>query len=390
MAGDTGPKRNNNKSINLKKMETKIVCPQCGAEFAIPEHERMAFATVVRKDSNLGVIHPTVVGQQTSSSTTNTTSNNHSISKRMKASEKLAALAAAGVDVSNLFSMAGLTGKETIARIENGTLVAVPDDDPVFAAIMNNGHIPNNRLFRRWVMAQVFHMMTYKSDKYGPNGFTAALNAKGFKYSWKMIVDEFRIQSKLEKKDPENFVERNRWFNKLIALEMCDYYILELNKHIVYLKRERVKYCKGVPYIRLRGRNVFFSDVNSKVFRPLLKTYVSIKKANNATTLYHGVEKFFHEIQRYWYDFSIPVSPAFKDAYKGAGAYFTMKNLILFHKASFKNGCIKLGEKKSMAMLESKAEEYKTEGWRLFGVLKKLIDDNNIDIVKKMREWKKK
>ena len=71
----------------------------------------------------------------------------------MKASEKLAALKAAGINVSNLFSMAGVTGEETIARVEGGKLTIVPDDDPIFSAIMGNGTIPNNRLFRRWVMA---------------------------------------------------------------------------------------------------------------------------------------------------------------------------------------------------------------------------------------------
>lgn len=388
MAGDTGPKRNNNKSINLKKMETKIVCPQCGAEFAIPEHEHMAFATVVGKDSNLGVIHPTVVGQHTPSSTTIT--NNHSTSKQMKASEKLAALAAAGINVSNLFSMAGVTGQEVIARMDNGRLSIVPEDDPIFAAIVNNGVVPNNRLFRRWVMAQVFHMMAYKNGKYGPEGFTAALNAKGFKYSWQMVVEEFRVQAKLAKNDPENFAERNRWFDKLTVLKMCDFYLQELNKHINYLKATRTKKCKGVPYIRLRGRNIFVSDIPSKVINPLHKAYAAIERAKNATALYNGVVSFYREMERSWFEYNIAICPAFKDAYKGAGAYFAMKNLILFHKASFKNGCIKLGEKKSMAMLESKANEYKTEGWRLFGVMKKLIEDNNIDIVKKMREWKKK
>lgn len=369
-------------------METKIVCPQCGAEFAISEHEHMAFATVVGKDSNLGVIHPTVVGQHTPSSTTIT--NNHSNPKQMKASEKLAALAAAGINVSNLFSMAGVTGQEIIARMDNGQLAIVPDDDPIFAAIVNNGAVPNSRLFRRWVMAQVFHMMTYKTSKYGPEGFTAALNAKGFKYSWQMVVEEFRVQAKLEKNDPENFSERNRWFNKLTVLKMADFYLQELRKHIDYLKANRTKKCKGVPYIRLLGRNVFVSDIESKVIKPLLAAYAYMKKTRNASSLHTGVTAFYREMQRCWFEYSIAISPAFKDAYKGAGAYFTMKNLILFHKASFKSGCIKLGEKKSMAMLESKAEEYKTEGWRLFGVMKKLIDDNNINIVKKMREWKKK
>ena len=375
-------------------MKTKIVCPQCGAEFAIPEHEHMAFTTVIGKDSNLGVIHPTVVSAGnpavTNHSINTNNINNNSNSKQMKASEKLAALAAAGINVSNLFSMAGVTGQEVIARIDNGQLAIVPDDDPIFAAIMGHGTVPNNRLFRRWVMAQVFHMMNYKGQRWGMEGFTAALNAKGFKYAWRMVVEEFRVQAKLEKNDPENFAERNRWFNKLTVLKMCDFYLSEFQKHVNKLQFARLKHCKGVPYIRLRGRNVFVSDIDDKVFVPLLKAYGAIERSDNASSLYRGVESFYREMQRCWFEYGIAISPAFKDAYKGAGAYFTMKNLILFHNASFKNGCVKLGQKKSMEMLESKAEEYKTEGWRLFGVMKKLIEDNNIDIVKKMCEWKKK
>ena len=31
----------------------------------------------------------------------------------------------------------------------------------------------------------------------------------------------------------------------------------------------------------------------------------------------------------------------------------------------------------------------KREGWRLIGMLKKMLDDNNIDVVAKMKEWRK-
>lgn len=33
--------------------------------------------------------------------------------------------------------------------------------------------------------------------------------------------------------------------------------------------------------------------------------------------------------------------------------------------------------------------EDKKEGWRLIGVLKKMLDDNNIDVANKIREWRK-
>ena len=84
------------KSVNPVN-ETKIVCPQCGAEFAIPEHEHISIGIAIGKDSGLGTICPTVVGQSP-----------EPISKpksQMKAEAKLAALKDAGVDVSNLFAM---------------------------------------------------------------------------------------------------------------------------------------------------------------------------------------------------------------------------------------------------------------------------------------------
>ena len=79
-------------------------------------------------------------------------------------------------------------------------------------------------------------------------------------------------------------------------------------------------------------------------------------------------------------------------ANKGAGAFFTMQNLIRFH------GCTAVNDKgrrldkyHSLAFLSSKSEAYKNGGgWHLLAVLKKMLDDNNIDIEKKMAEWRKK
>jgi hypothetical protein len=76
------------------------------------------------------------------------------------------------------------------------------------------------------------------------------------------------------------------------------------------------------------------------------------------------------------------------DAYKGAGAYYTMKNIILFHEGRFRdsNGRF-LSKQASLDYLEAKAEEYSHEGWRLFGVMRKLIKDAGININKKRQEW---
>lgn len=45
----------------------------------------------------------------------------------------------------------------------------------------------------------------------------------------------------------------------------------------------------------------------------------------------------------------------------------------------------------SRSLLSAKAEEYKNgNGWRLLAALKKMLDDNGIDIKKKMAQWRRK
>lgn len=359
---------------------TKIVCPTCGTEFAIPETTHVAVGIVVGADSGLGTIYPETTGA--------THAPVPSAQSQKKAAEKIEALRKAGVNVDNLFSMKGASGQEIIARMENGNLSVVPDNDPIFAAIMGRGTVPNRRLFRRWVMAQVFHMLNFKSYRGNNTGFIAALENKGYKYQWKMVLEEMRVQAKLATEDPENFALRNRWFNDDRIMQMANDYMEQLAAHINKLK---VRHCKGVPYVKLGGANVFTADIQTKVLNPIAKTMLKIGEADSPRKLYYAVRSFVSTIQHWWFTNDARMAQAFKDAYKGSGAYFTMKNLILFHDASFRNGCIKLGQKKSLTMLENKANEYAAsqEGWRLFGVMKKLIADSGINIEKKMAEWRK-
>jgi hypothetical protein len=349
--------------------KTKIVCPKCGAEFAIPETTHVAVGVVIGADSNLGTIHPTVVGQSKPNR------------KDMKAEAKIEALRKAGVNVDNLFSMKGATGQEIVARLTNGQLTVVPDDDPIFASILGGGTVRNPQLFRRWVMAQVFHMLA-------DGNFLQALQNKGYAYQWKMIVEELLAQSKMETRgDAENFAQRNLYFNKervyLIAMD----YIEKLRDHIRVMPKKR---CKRVPYIRLKGQNIFVEDVPAKVTQPLLNLALKIKASKNATELYVNTVSFYALVKKTWVSYTIPMANEFKDAYKGAGAYFTMRNLILFHSAKFRSDAGRfLSQSASLTKLDEKANLYSDEGWRLFGVMKQLIKDNGININRKIAEWRK-
>lgn len=294
-----------------------------------------------------------------------------------KTASRLDALHAAGVDTTNIFAMRKAAGEEILVRMEGKGISIIANDDPIFDAIKNGNTIPERRLFRRWVMAQMFHMLADNSDI--KSGYTKALNQKGYEYSWKMAMEEFRVQKRLETNDPENYFERNRWFNKEVAYNMASDYIKDFKKEIKKLKRHS---CKGVPYVTINKRDIFVEDIEKKIFSPLKAGIKKILDATDAAELYVAFSSFNGmRVKHFVKDHK---SRAWTDAYKGSGAYYTLKNLILFH------GCIADGcedKKASIAYLETLAEEYSSEGWRMLAYLRKFLTDNNIDIQAKMKEW---
>jgi hypothetical protein len=84
--------------------------------------------------------------------------------------------------------------------------------------------------------------------------------------------------------------------------------------------------------------------------------------------------------------YSTPQSKAWFDAYKGEGAFYTLKNLVMFHGCGIKiDGRMVYGAA-AMSVLNKRLNEYKGEGWRMFALMKKVIKDNNFDFAKRMEE----
>ena len=283
--------------------------------------------------------------------------------------------------------MKGANGGEYIASNKDGRLAILDDNDPIFDQIIAQGTIPNRRLFRRFVMAQMFHMFSYtdfRSKK--PVGVTEMIHRLGYEYQWKMLMDELYAQMKMEGRDPENFTDRNRWFNAGVVVSMAEDYIAQLKKYVDALK---VRKCKTVPYKRIRNRNIFMSELQDKLYKPFNTATTRIKNAKNAAQLFVAAEKF--NDMRIKMSHNTPQSKAWVDAYKGSGAFFTIQNLIRFHSCvAIDDAGTRLDKYQSLVFLSAKAESYKNgEGWRLLAVLKKMLSDNNIDIKKKKAAWRK-
>ena len=308
-----------------------------------------------------------------------------------KAEMRIAALKAKGIDTSCYFPM----GADEVVKIENGKAIPVEMMDEVEKKMVEGGYINHYTLFRRWVMSQMFRMLRKQVDQ--RTSFTQLIQNHGYEYSWRVVERELNAQAKMYKNgDSENYVARNRWFNNDIVADMMKSYISRLQDHVenklMYRKNAKghdvYKHtCKGNPYVRIGGKNVFVSDLEKKVFSPLRRLVCEVSSTPDVAKAHAAIVKFNRLRKKMQSE--TKMDQFFINAYKGSGAYFTCKNLILFHGATFRDGGKFLGQKKSLRYLEEKAQEYRTEGWRMMGVLKQLISDSGISISKKIDEWKK-
>ena len=305
--------------------------------------------------------------------------------------ERMEKMNAMGLDTGKYFTVnlpEGLAKNSTItlAINENGdytimntndknATVITKEFDPIVAQIIEDGYVRNTKLHRRFVMAQMFQMLNYKSYRGNEEGYNACLrNRYGYDYTLKMMLEEVRVLSKLETRDRESFNERVHFFDRETIAKVLEHHAVELEK---YVDKLPVKKCKGIPYKRVKGENIFVSDLNKKLYYPVKRYANKIRIAKTYNDIYYILSDFMRNMVKLPYQ--TKKSAAWVDAYKGEGAFYTLKNLVMFHNCKIIDDTGVYYGFNSMAYLNSRLDEYKYEGWRMFALMKKVINDNGID-----------
>jgi len=349
-------------SKSNKSESTRVICQNCGAEVVIPSHEHQVSGVAIGKDSGLGtVILPTKGGADS-------------------AVERLRKIASSDAEMRKLV-------------------------DEVVAKIYGVGYLDVDGIVRRWIPAQCLAMLNNRS------GFHQSLLFRGYDYSWRVLLNDLKAQRDLSAKhDDEGVKDRNRWYNKAVALLMAQHFIDRLEEEMNRLpKRLHGKR----QYVRLRcwlnkGKGVHLDEF-SAVFATLEKARKKIASTAAPKTLYEAVLAF-DKLRR-----SISFKPSepckeFLNAYKAAGAYYTMKDLIMFegckmkvHKDGNTNDddywSCKAGDHgkfveqdKSLEALERKADDILrrdvTEcGYEMLGLLRSFLSYNNFNYEQTQQEW---
>lgn len=249
---------------------------------------------------------------------------------------------------------------------------------------ISNKYIRNTKLHRRWIMAQMFKMLNYESFDGKRAGYDAYLNDYyDYNYQFKMMLDEIKVLSVLEKKDRDVFYERLHFFNKEVVIQTCKDYLNKLKKYIESLP---IRKCKGTPYVRISGNDVFVEDLNKKIFSSIEFDIYKMSRDSDFKHLYCSLNMF---IRKYINVYRLPATTVkcrkWKDAFKGAGSYYTLMNLVRFHNCKIYVGSSMLYGMNAVRYVEEAADFYEGSYYKLFALLKKVISDNEFDFTFAMK-----
>lgn len=370
----------------MEENKTMVVCPVCGAQFGTAKHSHFVAGMAIGEDSNLGIIHPKVVGHVDISR------------KHQDVENRIKALAAVGYNTSDLYNIDKLNGESVIGKMDDEGVIRPlkDDDDPVIKAILGTGSIRHAHLFRQHILAQLLPVIQ------SGESITDWIRGHGYEYQWKVVNDEMMRQSAMYRHgDLKNLELCQKFYNKTLVEHMAWEYYNALVKETRYLKNNKTRNCKGKPYIKMVQADklvingwlgIFVAEIKSRILEPTRNMILAIRDAKDPIELHHAVENFYEHhipVTIYWQN-EPKMSKMFVDAYKGTGGYWAMQNLILFHGCGLKNPdtAEMFYGQDGMRYLNELLDEHKASGYWLFRALMEMIDYNHFDIEAKRAEWR--
>ena len=328
-----------------------IICPHCGGEIEFNENLK-GYCDNSKLPNGTYVLVP-----------------------KDKMDKKMRSLKNMGFDVSKFFD--GFTS------VTSGTDRTAPDrqsyneypideNDDIEEMIKSDGYIEGNHLWRRWIMAQMFRALKYK------DGYDAYYRVcYRYDYQWKTLLNEIRAQSKI--KDKEELEYRLLYFNETVFKAMLTDYLRKLKKHISNKKYRDKNGNVRIPYYGIYSADTVRSTISyigDLLYQDDIWNVKTVRKA---------------------IDVLIPLPnqttkcSEWKAAFRGAGAYYTLDNMIKFHgcKLPTTKQIINICGRKSNAKEYSSAESIRNlnkiakyfaayeSNFKMLDILKDTIAANN-------------
>lgn len=270
-----------------------------------------------------------------------------------------------GVDTGRFFT---LVVNETIPA---GTRIniSIDENEAIAKEIIESGYVRNTKLHRRFVAAQYMRMLESE------NGWHDYLNRNySYMYQFDMMIEEVRVLKEIAKADVNTFAERSQFFTYAVVRKVLNDYRTDMIKYISELPK---KNCRKQPYVYIKGYgNVFVHDIDENVIAPINAVIDRCRACVDYNALYNALVYFKSRMVKLPY--YTKKSKTWVDAFQKEGAFYTLKNLIMFHDVELAyNNVICTGSANSMDKLNELVKTY--EGYKMHALLKNTIDVNHFN-----------
>lgn len=265
--------------------------------------------------------------------------------------------------------------------------IAEDSGDEVEKKVSEDNFVKNPVLFRRWITAQMFYMLNYHSWDGTGKGYNYYLNhCLDYNYQFKVMLDECKTLAKLEEKGWQNSEEykiRSSFFTFDVILSTCRHYRNATGEKFIACKKYNKS--KHREYYLINRREESKEEV-MYILKEMTNEIEVISCCETYRELYNQLNYFINlYVKRYKVKRDTIKCKKWKEAYKGAGAYYTLANLVCSHGCavpvldSRMNVVKEYDGAEAMNYVNTKFEGSKASGewWRLFGFMKKVIEYND-------------
>lgn len=281
-------------------------------------------------------------------------------------------------------------GVETVEIIPDGYVFA--KNSQFYGRVMADGQIYNPYLVRRWLPAQFLSLM----KRYDLNVDKGIRKTRDYRYMIKWVISEVDKLAYLEKVDKVAFEERKCFLSQTEVKWIMSDYCSQLKKALEFSKEGKGSSQLGREfYGSLRGGFYFKKGkyeeqiVNHRVVRVLVKSNEYKKLLNKikyfeedlatigSYTSYQKISDMFKGF-KFIYFKGGKLSWTLVDRYKAAGAYYTLKNLVLFEGVNVStNARTCTSPVESAEVLKN---IIKSDGYVIYAILKRSIEMSNYEI----------
>lgn len=316
-------------------------------------------------------------------------------------------LANNGIDTSKFFTISldkdvlnkgvalKLNGNELTAEIMNyATESNVPAEEveELKRTINENGMVACTKLYRRWICAQMLRIQ-YEIEKGKYRNIEEKMRTFDIKYMTDVLMNEYNALDKIVREnDWDSYGERHIFYTPNAVVEMYHTWYNDLYKAKLKAKKHIQNRnhwgAEQKEYIKLGTRYKYTNDIDndlSELFR-LINGMRSNPNPFDMMNLMRRANAILVPCRKGSTEAAIQytVPKAFMFAYKDSGAYYTLKNLVLFHKGFYLTHDITgeiLTRTEAFEYLKTYLKNVKNgDGYMLYALMRKAIADNGVSI----------